>query len=96
MDIYGKAQIRCILDHYYKILVAKDYTQTCDIDYEETFEPMAKMNTLLILIYHVAYFGKEFQQFDVKNALLHGNLENEVYMEIPSCFDIIGEANKVC
>lgn len=57
MDLYGKAQIRCIIECYYKILVAKDYTQTYGIDYEETFEPMAKMNTLLILIYHVAYFG---------------------------------------
>ena len=36
------------LDWYKAGLVAKGYTQTYEIDYEETFAPMAKMNTVMI------------------------------------------------
>lgn len=53
------------------------------------------MNTFLILLYLVAYFGWELQQFDVKNTFLHENLENEVYMEIPHNFNSTGGGNKV-
>lgn len=65
------------LDHYNERLVVKDYTRTYGVDYEETFPPMAKMNTVIILSL-TAYFDWELQQFDVKNAFLHRHLEQEV------------------
>jgi len=64
-------------------LVEKGYTQTYGIDYEETFAPMAKMNTVRIILSLAVHFGWEIYQFDVKNAFLHGSLKEEVYMEIP-------------
>ena len=84
------------LDRYKARLIAKGYTQTYGIDYEETFSPVAKMNTMRILLSLAAHFGWELHQFDVKNAFLHGDLEEEIYMEIPPGYEVTGEKNKVC
>ncbi|GJX50330.1 retrotransposon protein, putative, ty1-copia subclass [Tanacetum coccineum] len=53
--------------HTYKArLVAKDYTQTPGIDYEETFSPVAYIRAIRILIAIVAYYDYEIWQMDVK------------------------------
>ena len=64
-----------MLDRYKATLVAKGYKQTYGVDYQETFAPVAKMNTIHILLSLVANFGWSLQQLDVKNAFLHGDLE---------------------
>ena len=45
-----KYQSNGTLDQYKTSFVAKGYTQTYEIDYEETFTPMAKMNTIRIIL----------------------------------------------
>jgi len=47
-------------------------------------------------LFIVANFDWLLQQFDVKNALLHGELEEEIYMEIPPGFNRKIAGNKVC
>ncbi|RVW25301.1 Retrovirus-related Pol polyprotein from transposon RE1 [Vitis vinifera] len=64
-------------------LVARGFTQSYGIDYQETFAPIAKLNTIRILLSLAVNQDWCLQQLDIKNAFLNGDLEEEVYMEIP-------------
>ena len=65
-----------------------------EVDYQETFAQVAKMKTIKILLSLVVNFDWELQQYDVKNAFLHGELEKEIYMSIPPRFSG-SDGNKV-
>ena len=70
------------IDRYKAQLVAKGYAQRYGIDYQDTFAPVAKINTILFLISIATNRDWPLQQFDVQNAFLNGDLEEEVYMEL--------------
>jgi hypothetical protein len=84
------------VERYKARLVASGYSQTYEIDYDETFARVAKMSTVRTLISCAANFGWPLHQLDVKNAFLHGDLQEEVYMEIPSDFSQYETIGKVC
>ncbi|RVW31840.1 Retrovirus-related Pol polyprotein from transposon TNT 1-94 [Vitis vinifera] len=68
-------------------LVARGFTQSYGIDYQETFAPVAKLNTIRILLSLAVNQDWCLQQLDIKNVFLNGDLEKEVYMEIPPGFE---------
>eukprot|EP00253_Pinus_taeda_P004283 PITA_04283 len=76
-------------------LVAKGFSQVEGIDYTETFSPVAKMNSVHLVLSLVASFKGEVHQMDVKSAFLHGHLHEEIYMEQPIGF-IQTDSNLVC
>ena len=81
----------------YKVkLVAKGFTQTYEINYQETSSPVAKLNTIRVLISLVANLDWSLHQFDVKNIFLHGDFEEKVYMDIPPGFIPSTQRSVVC
>ena len=62
-------------------LVAKGYAQTYVIDYLDTFSPVAKLTSIRLFISMAAMYDWPLHQLDIKNAFLHGDLQEEVYME---------------
>ena len=61
-------------------LVTKGYTQVQGIDYEETFSPVARYESIRYLLAHAALLHWEIKAMDVKLAYLHGMLDEEIYM----------------
>ena len=75
-------------------MVAKGYTQTYGIDYQETFAPVAKMNSVKVILSLVINLDWSLKRFDVKNVFLHGDLLEEVHMDPPPGFT--QKEGKVC
>jgi len=81
------------VEKYKARLVAKGYSQIPGIDYEETFAPVVKFDSIRTLLAISAAKNLKLYQFDVKTAFLHGNIEETIYMEQPYGF---AKDNRVC
>ena len=61
-------------------LVAKGYSQVHGIDYNETFSPVAKMDSIRLALAIAASRQWEVHHMDVKCAFLNGDLTEEIYI----------------
>ncbi|GMF64130.1 unnamed protein product [Phytophthora fragariaefolia] len=61
-------------------LVAKGYSQLQGVDYEETYSPVAYLNSIRTMLAKCGADGMEIEKCDVDTAFLYGKLEEEIYM----------------
>ncbi|KAI3522492.1 hypothetical protein L1887_00319 [Cichorium endivia] len=76
-------------------IVAKGYVQKQGIDYEEVFAPVARIETVRVILALAGSNGWWVHHLDVKSAFLNGRLEEEVYVMQPEGFEKKNEASKV-
>ncbi|GJV48940.1 retrovirus-related pol polyprotein from transposon TNT 1-94 [Tanacetum coccineum] len=67
-------------------LVAKGYRQEEGIDFEESFAPLARLESVRMFLAYAAHKGFTVYQMDVKTAFLNGDLREEVYVSQPPGF----------
>nr|GFB07720.1 retrovirus-related Pol polyprotein from transposon TNT 1-94 [Tanacetum cinerariifolium] len=61
-------------------LVVRGYHQEEGIDFEESFAPVARMEPIRIFLAYAAHKSFTMFQMDVKTAILHGSLKEDVYV----------------
>ena len=77
-------------------LVVKGFSQRKGVDFDEIFSPVVKMTSIRTVLGLAASLDLEVEQMDVKTAFLHGDLEEEIYMEQPEGFKERGKENFFC
>ena len=82
------------IERYKAHLVAKSFTHEYEIDYEETFTPVARISSVHALLAIAAASKWDLFQMDVKNVFLNRELSEEVYMQPPPSLSV--DPIKVC
>nr|GEV41600.1 retrovirus-related Pol polyprotein from transposon TNT 1-94 [Tanacetum cinerariifolium] len=72
-------------------LAAKGYKQKNGINYERVFAPIARLETIRMIISIAAQYRWKIHQMDVKLAFRNGLLEEEVYVEQPEGYVAKGQ-----
>ncbi|GJT41524.1 retrovirus-related pol polyprotein from transposon TNT 1-94 [Tanacetum coccineum] len=67
-------------------LVAQGYNQQEGIDYDETYAPVARLESIRILLAYACALDFKLFQMDVKSAFLNGFINEEVYVAQPPGF----------
>jgi hypothetical protein len=77
-------------------LVCKGYAQIEGLDFDKTFAPVARMESIIIFLSFACHKRFKVYQMDVKSAFLNRDLYEEVYMEQPKGFKLSDNPNLVC
>lgn len=83
------------VDKYKARLVAKGYSQQQGVDYIEVYAPVARMDTVRMIIALAAQRGWKIFQLGMKSTFLHGELSEDVYVKQPMGYVQKGNEYKV-
>jgi hypothetical protein len=67
--------------------VAKGYSQVEGLDFDETFNPVARLESIRILLAYATHHDFKIYQINVKSAFLNDPIKKEVYVEQPPSFE---------
>ena len=84
---FGQSQVQSEIDH-------EGFWQSYVVDFDKIFSPMVKMTTLWLLLGIVVVEDLELIQLDLKKTFLHGDLDEDIYMEQPKGFVIFVATNR--
>ena len=91
-----KLDIDGSIERHKAYLVDKGYSQQQALDYDMTFSPVARFESLQMLLALAVQDGLHVHQLDLTTAFVNGKLEEEVYMDQLEGFVEKGEKGKVC
>ena len=77
-------------------LVAQGYSQKQGQNYEETFSPVVRFESICTVVALAAQKGLQIHQMDVETAFLYGELAEEIYMKQPEGFVEKNKETQVC
>ncbi|XP_070005782.1 uncharacterized protein [Nicotiana sylvestris] len=83
------------VDKYKARLVVKGYRQREGFDYFDTYSPVTKITSILMLVALASVYGLKIHQMDVKMAFLNGELQEEIYIEQLEGFVVPGKEKKI-
>ena len=84
------------VERYKARLVAQGFSQKFGLDYDETFCPVVRFESIRTVIGLAVQNGLKMHQLDVATAFLNGELEEEVFMKQPEGFVAKGQEHLVC
>nr|GEV06564.1 zinc finger, CCHC-type [Tanacetum cinerariifolium] len=91
-----KMKVDGTVDKFQARLVIQGFRQKERIDYFDTYAPVARITTIILLLALAAIHNLVIHQMNVKTAFLNGDLDEEVYMKQLEGFIMPGNGHKVC
>jgi hypothetical protein len=77
-------------------LVVKGFAQKKGIDFDDIFSPVVNLTSIRTILILVVVEDLHLEQLDVKPSFLHGDLEEDIYMQQPQGYEVKGKENLVC
>jgi hypothetical protein len=75
--------------------VAQGFTQIKGLDFGETYAPVARLESIRILLAYATHYDFKLYQMDVKSGFLNGSISKLVYVDQPSGFEDLKHPNHV-
>jgi hypothetical protein len=77
-------------------LVDKCFSQISEIDYNDVYSLVVKHSSIHTFLSLISMHNYELEQLYMKTSFLHGDLEEDIYMDQPESFVVLGKEDYVC